>query len=159
MKQSRELGYEGIFASHNEPDDTTYVEIAGVENAQGMYTVGYATVGPDATEGAKAWRQKYVDKYGDYNALQMIVAPALYAIFYAMEDCGSIDADKVKAELELGKEYVSPCLGEAGAFGGEKAFGRNAQWYGPQYVLEFQEDGQSIPIYKIPLEDLLFGWD
>ncbi|MBA7713916.1 hypothetical protein ES703_122926 [subsurface metagenome] len=76
-----------------------------------------------------------------------------------MEECDSIDSDVVKAELEKGKEYLVPCLGETGRFGGEEHYGRNAQWYGPRWILEFQADGISVPVYKIPLDDMVHGWD
>ena len=157
MKQSRELGYTGLFVVGVPPEVPTLLEVASKDDIEGLIGVGYATSGPSAPAAAKEFVQKYTEKYGRFDQVSLVVTGPLFSVFQAIEDCGSIDPDKVAKELEAGKEYITPDLGEPGAWGGKEAFGRNAQWYGTQYMLEVQ-GGEVNPVYKIPMEELLHGW-
>lgn len=158
-KQASELGYEGLFMYGTDCPDPELLEVAGKEVAEGSIGVSYAVRGPNASEEAKAFVKSYEDAHGTFAGGSIMVAAPMYAILQVMQDIGSIDSVKVAAELERGKEYPMPCLGnEMGRFGGKETFGRNAQWYGPLWLTEVQ-GGISVPIYKIPMEDLLHGWD
>jgi branched-chain amino acid transport system substrate-binding protein len=158
-KQARELGYKGLFMYGTDCPDPELLQVAGKEVAEGSIGVSYAVRGANASEAAKAYVKSYEAAHGTFAGGSIMVSAPMYAILQAMQDIGSIDSVKVAAELELGKEYAMPCLGgEKGSFGGKETFGRNAQWYGPLWLTAMQ-DGVSVPIYKIPMEDLLHGWD
>jgi len=158
MKQARELDYTGLFVVGVPPDVTTLLEIASKDDIEGLLGVGYATSGPSAPEAAKEFVQKYTEKYGRFDLAALIVTGPMYSIFQAMENCDSLDPDKVVKELQAGKEYTTPDLGETSAWGGKESFGRNAQWYGAQYMLEVQGGGVNS-VYKIPMAELLHGWE
>jgi branched-chain amino acid transport system substrate-binding protein len=147
VKQAKELGYKGLFM-HAEPgDDSSMVQVLGKDGYEGVLSVG-VPLAAGATDEVKAFGALEEQMYGkgDFSSIGFLPVPACLAIFKAMEAAGTTDPDKVVAELYKGKTYT--VLGLKGFFGGEKWYGRNAQWYSTQYVMA-AKDGVSTPIYEI----------
>ncbi len=156
-KQARELGYEGLFIYASPIPEAELKEIAGTKVSEGSIGTDYAVSGPNASDAAKAFKKLYEERYGTYAGLSLRMAAPMYAVLQAMQDCGSIETAKVKAELERGKKYQIDVLSGEGFFGGKEIFGRDAQWYGTLWITEMQK-GKSIPIYAIPVENLKYKW-
>jgi hypothetical protein len=75
----------------------------------------------------------------------------------AIEKAGTLDPDKIVAVLESGQKWATP-WGVTGTWSGTKTYGQPHQWFGPQFAIAVQGEN-AIPVGKIPMSDLLHGWD
>lgn len=99
IRQLRQAGYQGNIMVADGSVDNKLIEIAGKDNAQGVYATMTQT--PDTLPGAKDWISKYKAKFnadpGPYST-QSYDAVRLAA--EAIKQAGSTDGDKVIKALE-----------------------------------------------------------
>lgn len=157
IKQGRELGYEGLFSENHPPTPNETGEIAGMDNMQGLIGFGYATGGDMAPEGMLAFKKAYVEKFGSWHEHATVLGIPFASVLMAIEKAGTLDSDKIVAELESGAEWELP-WGITGTWAGTKAYGQPHQWFAPCYAIEVQGE-EAVPIGVIPMSDLLHGWE
>ena len=157
IKQARELGFKGLFIEATPPAVADNKKIAGLENLQGLVGFGYTTEGDLVPQGLKDFRKQYVEKYGDWSAHSLVMTPAIYGFFGAVEKAGSLNPDKIVKVLESGDEWKTP-LGITGIFGGSETYGAPRQWLAPVWVMVVKGD-KAIPVAEIPIVEMKGGWE
>jgi len=108
-------------------------------------------------EKTKEWVAHFKEKYGGSPGTGIVQAPAACLIFQAYEEAGTLDSDKVLAILESSRTRDT-VVGFKAKFGGAKVFGHNHQLLCPQYILKVQNN-ENVPIYEVPISDLLYAGD
>lgn len=152
LKQAYELGYRGAKAWVAAFDATRYVQIAGKEATEGLWTVGApdlegAYVSPAVKEFARKYRAKYREA-------ATMIAVANYAgmdvVTKAMQLAGSVEADKVLQAMVTGKfETVwGPVV-----IGGKARYGIDRQFLYP-FVISKIRDGKTVDISSVAPREL-----
>lgn len=152
LKQAYELGYRGAKAWVAAFDATRYVQIAGKEATEGLWTVGApdlegAYVSPAVKEFARKYRAKYREA-------ATMIAVANYAgmdvVTKAMQLAGSVEADKVLQAMVTGKfETVwGPVV-----IGGKARYGIDRQFLYPFVISEIR-DGKTVDISSVAPREL-----
>ncbi len=153
IKQTRELGFKGVFIENHVIAIETMAPIAGKANLEGVYGVGY----PEDIEDYQKYKEAYAQKYGGWNPVGAYMPGPLSVILHAFEKAGSLDSDKVADVLESGK-MLNNFSGLQGVFGGKNFYGRNAQWLSKQLIYQVT-DTKLLPVGEITVDDMLHGWD
>lgn len=99
VKQSRELGFKGLFFGIDSDVTPDFIKLAGPANAEGVYmsNLGYD---PLATPSAKAFVDSYKATYGsDPNTYAANAYDAATAIIAAWKAAGSSDRKKIVAAM------------------------------------------------------------
>ena len=98
IKQARELGFKGRFIHIGQVDTSVVSNIAGKENVEGTWVHGY--VEAPLPESVKSWKERYVKKYGEWNATSIdFVNPAL-AFVAAVKKAQSLDPKKIAQAMQ-----------------------------------------------------------
>lgn len=141
VKQGREIGLKSQFVDSTSADPRTLVEVAGKESAEG-YIWG-AFFDPNSPKVA-AFAKRYQDKYS--RPIPTYVDPAFYqatqALFYAMEKCQCLEADKVRDTLKRIPEFDG-IMGKF-EFGGTESYGINNQLLSSYYASQVKDGVQII---------------
>ncbi|MBI4589870.1 MAG: ABC transporter substrate-binding protein [Candidatus Rokubacteria bacterium] len=152
LKQAYELGYRGGKAWVAAFDPTRYIQIAGKEATEGLWTVGAPDLeGTYVSPGVKEFARKYRGKYGEPATM---IAVANYAgmdvVTKAMQMAGSLDPDKVLQALVKGKfETVwGPVV-----IGGKARYGIDRQFLYPFVISEIR-DGKTVDISSVAPKEL-----
>jgi len=153
IKQARELGFKGIFCRPQPGILSELESIAGAEAIEGLYSVDYNY----STSGIAEFVKHTKEKYGIWDANILMSAAPLSAILMAVEEAGTKNSDDILSVLESGKVWKTP-IGIDGVFGMEKKYGQPHQWLCPQWVY-IVKNGENVPVYEIPIDDMIHGWD
>ena len=141
IRSARELGYQGLISTETAQDATVLQEGAG-ELANGFISVGGASTPEIASDEMKAFVDKYVEKFGEYNdesntkvyALQYIL-DTLKAVPAAVDD---IDAFKSAMDtFEAPNPYVKS--DSKLRYVGMSSFGQKRQLSVPLVVNEYKD--------------------
>lgn len=159
IKQSRELGFKGLFMECHPLELDAMAPIAGAENLEGIIGYDYLIDGPGSNEATRNFKEKYVQKYGQWDTFAALVAAPLASLLMAYEKAGSLDSEKVLAVIEEGVKWNN-FTGLTGAFGGSSRYGNPRQWLSPQYM-HVAKGGKAVPIKggEISVNEMLHGWD
>lgn len=152
VKQSRELGYTGIFADPAPTAATDIVAIAGIEAAEGYVCLMAVTEGPMATPEARAFHDEYVDSFGVWESNILDISIAFQIIVEAMKAADSVEVEDVLAVLHAGGPFDT-LLGPA-LIGGEELHGINCQVFIPLAAHQVQ-NGELVPLFSMSAEDQL----
>jgi branched-chain amino acid transport system substrate-binding protein len=108
VKQARELGMNVKFMSGDGTIDPKFVEIAGVEGAEGTFL----TFGPDPKNipAARDFIEKYRSKYGESGAYSIYSYAAANILLDAIKEAKSTDGKSISAKLHSMK--FNTALGE-----------------------------------------------
>lgn len=119
VKAARELGYTGPISSPAASETKTILEVAG-EQADGV-VLPVTNVDP-STDTQKAIQQRFLDRFGTFNALAGNYSWWIYALKAAWEMAGTAEDTKAVAEalaqVQLDDTYVGHVK-----WAGEKSFG------------------------------------
>lgn len=122
IKQARELGFKGRFIHIGQVDTSVVAGIAGADNVEGMWVHGYVeTPLPDSV---KSWKERYIKKYGKWNATSIDFVNPAFAFIAAVKKAQSIDPKKV-AEALHSVEFNN--LWGKAHFGGKSYYGTGNQ--------------------------------
>ena len=123
VKAAREMGYEGPICSPAASETTTILEVAG-EYAHNV--VLPVTCVEPVTETQTQIRNRFIERFGDFNALGGNYSWWVYALAQAFQDAGTADDTKAVAdalgEVVLEDTYVGKVTWE-----GENSFGIKRQ--------------------------------
>lgn len=152
LKQAYELGYRGAKVWTAGLDPARFVQVAGKEAAEGMWTaLAMDLEGPHVAPSVNQFSKRYRAKYGEPATM---IAVANYAgmdvVIKAMQLAKSIDPDKVVEAMLSGKfETVWGPL----VIGGKEQYGINRQFLYPLVISEIR-DGKTMDISKILPKEL-----
>lgn len=123
VKAARELGYNGPIVSPAASETSTILEVAGAQ----AHNVILPVTNVDPTEPAQtAVRDRFMARFGEFNALAGNYSWWIYALAKAIEDAGTAEDTRAVADalgqVELTDTYVGRVTWE-----GEKAFGVRRQ--------------------------------
>jgi branched-chain amino acid transport system substrate-binding protein len=152
IKQSRELGYNGIILNNTTVDIGDIVRIAGVKNAENVYLPNYSR---EMTPAMKELTDAYFAKYKEHNDLVMFIADAVPIFVQALQGAGSIEKEAVKAYLESGASFKSH-MGPDGFFYGKEIphYGIDHQFLAATPVARIH-NGQVDVVGVVPPKELL----
>jgi len=141
-KQSRELGYKGIFITTAGFFLKPTVEVAG-KAVNGFYHAGQADLESDSNK-MKEFNKKFTDKYG--KQCDMWSAPLWYSsaimLFNLMEKENTTDPTNLKNALEkIG--YWEGMMGKM-RFGGKEDYGIDHQILGPLLIYKVENETEKI---------------
>ena len=123
VKAAREMGYEGPICSPAASETKTILEVAG-EYANDV--VLPVTCVEPVTESQRQIRERFLNRFGDFNALAGNYSWWIYALAQAFEDAGTHEDTKAVADalanVVLEDTYVGKVTWE-----GEKSFGIKRQ--------------------------------
>jgi len=152
LKQAHELGYKGAKAWTAGIDPARFIQVAGKEATEGMWTglamdLEGAYVAPAVNDFAKRYRAKYGEP-------ATMIAVANYAGFdvvtKAMQKANSLDTEKVVEAMVSGKyETVWGPL----VIGGKEQYGINRQFLYPLVISEIR-GGKTVDISKVAPKEL-----
>ena len=152
MKQARELGFEGLFMQEIYPSVALW-DIAGVENVDGLITVDFPTHGPLSTPESRDFRDRYIERYGEWDPMATYSAPVLLAVLEAYQIAGTVDDPDLLVETLTTSKFHP--LGIDGWFGdGGGFYPLPHQWGYPNYIMEIIE-GENTIVGEISVEDQL----
>lgn len=142
LKQAREKGYTGLFFFPAPLSAKDIVGISGVEAAEGAISLMAITSGDLATPEARAFRQAYIDSYGQWESNVVDISVGFQIILEAMKEADSIEVEKVLPVLHAGGPFdtlLGPVL-----IGGEELFGTPNECFIPlaPHVIR---NGESVP--------------
>ena len=152
LKQAYELGYRGAKAWVAAFDAARYVQIAGKDASEGVWTVGAPDLeGPFVAPGVREFAKRYRAKYGEPATM---IAVANYAgmdvVIKAMQSADSIETDKVLQAMVRGKfETVWGPL----VIGGKGRYGIDRQFLYP-FVISEIKNGKTVDISKVSPREL-----
>lgn len=152
LKQAFELGYRGAKVWTAGLDPARFIQVAGKEAAEGMWTaLAMDLEGPHVAPTVNQFAKKYRAKYGEQASM---IAVANYAgldvVTKAMQQANSVDPDKVLQAMVSGKfETVWGPL----VIGGQEQYGINRQFLYPLVISEIR-DGKTVDISKVAPKEL-----
>lgn len=98
IKQARELGFKGRFIHVGQVDTTVVAGIAGKDNVEGTWVHGY--VEAPLPEKVKSWKERYMKKYGDWNASSIDFVNPAYAFIAAVQKAQSLEPKQIAEALK-----------------------------------------------------------
>lgn len=123
VKAAREMGYEGPISSPAASETKTILEVAG-EYANNV--VLPVTCVEPVTEAQKQIKERFLERFGDFNALAGNYSWWIYSLVQAFKDAGTAEDTKAVADalanVVLEDTYVGKVTWE-----GEKSFGIKRQ--------------------------------
>lgn len=119
IKAAREMGYTGPISSPAASETKTILEVAG-EQADGV-VLPVTNVAP-STETQKAIEKRFLERFGDFNALAGNYSWWIYSLKAAWEMAGTAEDTKAVAEALAQVELEDTYVGKV-KWGGEKSFG------------------------------------
>lgn len=152
LKQAQELGYRGSKVWTAGLDPARFIQVAGKEAAEGMWTaLAMDLEGPHVAPTVNQFAKKYRAKYGEPASM---IAVANYAgldvVTKAMQQANSVDPDKVLQAMVSGKfETVWGPL----VIGGQELYGIKRQFLYPLVISEIR-DGKTVDISKVAPKEL-----
>ena len=144
VKQARELGFKGRFVALHQIDSSVVANIAGRENAEGMWVHGYVqTPLPDKL---KSWQQRYTKKFGEWNATSIDFTNPAFAFVAAVRKAQSLDPKKIGEAM---RTVESDTPGGKPLFGGKDYYGNGQQIIYPMPFSEVR-DGVATLLLQLP---------
>ena len=148
VKQSRELGYTGMFVGWDMYNLELMIEIAGAENTEGFISgMGY---GRPYLPAMKEVEAAYVEKYGPpwvSSVLGEVVG--WEALLGAIEKAGTWESEAL-ANAMRGGEFTT--ITGTARFGGKEIYGIDNQILSPLYIAQIQ-GGEVIHLDSVPTGD------
>lgn len=155
IKQSRELGYEGLFLQEIPLCGDWLFDISGREAANGLITYDYLWYGPNASP-VYSEINDILSKGEGWISLGYSGACWLDVLVQAIEIAGTIDdPDKIVEALETGT--FQACGLEMG-FVGEEHYGR-PRVLGQALVISEVINGEPTAVGTISVEEQVHAWD
>lgn len=155
IKQSRELGYEGLFMQEIPLCGDWLFDISGKENANGLITYDYMWYGPNANPAYKEI-DSILSQGEGWISLGYSGTSWLSVLVQAIEAAGTIDdPDKIVEALETGTFYVGDLEMK---FVGEEHYGRPRVLGQPLIISEII-GGEPTAVGTISVEEQLHAWD
>ena len=150
MKQSRELGYEGYFLQEI-PASPYTIEVAGVENIEGLITVAHPSFGELGTPEYADFIARYEEAYGAWDLLGAWQVPFFHMVVGAYQMAGTVDdPDRVVELLETETFYPLGIEGRCGDGGG--LYDQPHQVGFTLYIVEIR-NGELDPVGVITVAD------
>jgi branched-chain amino acid transport system substrate-binding protein len=149
---ARDMGYTGLFLDVCPLADTDLVDVAGKEAVEGFIGYTLPSIGPLATPEAIAFREAYIEEYGQWGASVIDIAIGFPILLDAIKAADSIEPDEVLAVLDSGKSFdtlVGPVR-----FGLGEYYGIAHQLLHPIAVTVIT-DGVGIPQGVVTADELL----
>ena len=144
VKQARELGFKGRFVALHQIDSSVVANIAGRDNAEGMWVHGYVqTPLPDKL---KSWQQRYTKKFGEWNATSIDFTNPAFAFVAAVRKAQSLDPKKIGEAMRT-VEFDN--LWGKAHFGGKDYYGIGQQIIYPMPFSEVR-DGVATLLLQLP---------
>jgi branched-chain amino acid transport system substrate-binding protein len=155
IKQSREMGYKGLFMMELGLGGDVLFSVATPKDAEGFIAIDYDWHGPNATPELKAIMDKFVAKAG-YSFPALCCWPIFSGcLMQAMQKAGSIDdTDKIAEILET---TTFSSQGVTVRFAGKEYYGANSALVIPMTVVEVK-GGVFVPIGTISVEQQVSPW-
>lgn len=152
IKQSRELGYNGIILNNTTIDVGDIVKIAGVKSCENVFLPNYDR---NMSEDMKRLTGAYYAKHKEHNDLVMFVADAVPIFIQALQGAKTTDKNAVKAYLQSGASYKS-YMGPDGFFYGKDIvhYGIDNQFLAAVPIARIHE-GKVDLISVVPPKDIL----
>lgn len=123
VKAAREMGYKGPIASPAASETTTILEVAG-EYAHDV--VLPVTLVDPISDNQKQIKERFLERFGDFNALAGNYSWWVYALAAAFEKAGTVDDTRAVAAA-LGEVVLEDTYVGRVAWGGENSFGVKRQ--------------------------------
>lgn len=155
IKQSREMGYKGLFMMECAIGGEVLFSVATPEAAEGFISLDYYWHGPNATPELKDFMDRFKAKTG-YSFPAMSCWPIFTGcLIQAMQKAGSIDdTDKISEILET---TTFSSQGVTARFAGKEYYGANSAMVIPMIVSECR-GGDLVPIGTISVEEQISPW-
>ncbi len=133
LKQFKQLGVSGAFGVGDGANDPTIIKIAGVQNAQGLFTTTSPT--PQFQASAKSWVQQYQKEFnmapGPYSALSY---DGMRLLANAISRAGSTSSKAIISALAATKNFST--------FGGPVSFKPDGELAKSNFVVLIVKNGQ-----------------
>ncbi len=146
IKAARELGYTGPISSPAASETKTILEVAG-EYADSV-VLPVTNVDP-STDTQKAIQQRFLDRFGSFNALAGNYSWWIYSLKAAWEKAGTADDTKVVAEALAQVELNDTFVGKV-KWAGEKSFGVARQGVYDCYTTTIDKGNAKVEDIRFP---------
>ncbi|MBN1835021.1 MAG: ABC transporter substrate-binding protein [Spirochaetales bacterium] len=138
VKAAREMGYDGPIASPAASETVTIAEVCGEYAHDVILPV---TLEEPVTDYQKELKERFMQRFGQFNALAGNYSWWVYALAQAFVDAGTVD-DTTKVAEALGNVVLEDTYVGKATYGGEGAFGIKRQGIYDCYTTVF-ENGES----------------
>jgi branched-chain amino acid transport system substrate-binding protein len=145
IKQARELGFKGRFIHVGQVDTTVVAGIAGKDNVEGTWVHGY--VEAPLPEKVKSWKERYMKKYGDWNASSIDFVNPAYAFIAAVQKAQSLEPKQI-AEALKSVEFEN--LWGKAHYGGKSYYGIGNQLVYPMPFSEVKNGVATLIVQLSP---------
>ncbi|MCJ7792337.1 MAG: ABC transporter substrate-binding protein [Dehalococcoidia bacterium] len=155
IKQSRQMGYKGLFMQEIPITGELLFQTSGQEAANGLVTYDFLCYGPKTTSEYQDFAKAFKEKYG-YWISAVSAQPAFIDCFVqAVEKAGGIsDTDKIVGILETG---TFKSFGVDMRFAGADYYGRPRMLSQPLLISEIK-GGEQVPVGNITVDEQLTPW-